>query len=89
MYINDNILDQFKPILSNNDELLYFETNNLIIRLNLKIFYIDAEIYINDYKMNFEKTCSNYAETIEFINKIIDCIDSDADITNQNIENLK
>lgn len=90
MYINNNILDNFKTILSDEGkELLLFQTDNLTINLDLELFYMNINIHIDNYNINLEKTCDTYEETISFINGIINCIDSNWEITNENLKNLR
>ena len=77
MYIDNNI--QFEDY--------NFRTDNVIISIDNETFNVEAVITINGNETTINRKCETLQEAIEVGNLIIQCIDSDWELTQQNLLN--
>ena len=64
-----------------------FKTDNIIISIDNETFDLEAVITINGNETTINCKCETLQEAIEVGNLIIQCIDSDWELTQQNLLN--
>lgn len=77
MYIDNNV--QFEDY--------NFVTDNVTIHIDNETFDLEAVITIDENETTINRKCETLQEAIEVGNLIIQCIDSDWELTQQNLLN--